>query len=365
MSLSCGIVGLPNVGKSTLFNALTRSASAAAENYPFCTIEPNLGEAPVPDPRLAPLAHAANCKNIIPATARFTDIAGLVRGAAKGEGLGNQFLSHIREVEAIIHLVRGFADDNVPHVEGGVNPVRDVELIETELMLADMQSLEKRLPAWQKKAKQSGEEAKSMCAAGEAALALLQQGSPISAALAGGQIAASPDLAAWQLLTAKPVLFVCNVEEEAAAQGNEVSARLKSFLGARPLLLIAAAAEEAMAGFAPEEQQDYLNSMGLQESGLARLVRAAYGLLGRISFFTAGEKETRAWELAKGANAVEAAGRIHTDFAKGFIRAEVAGADDYIAAEGEAGLRAQGKLRLEGRDYIVQDGDVIHFRFNV
>jgi GTP-binding protein YchF len=364
MGFNCGIVGLPNVGKSTLFNALTASAQAAAANYPFCTIEPNVGRVAVPDPRLERLGRLARSARLVPTALEIVDIAGLVRGAAEGEGLGNQFLAHIREVDAILHVVRCFADPDVTHVEGGIDPLRDIAIVETELMLADLESLERRLPALEKRARGGDREAEA-----ERALILplreaLARGEPARRALAPGDVARARRL---NLITTKPVLYVCNVGEAEAGRGNELSAAVARFAareGARALV-VSAAIEAELAALPPEERKDFLAELGLAESGLERLVREGYALLDLITFFTAGPKETRAWTIPRGTRAREAAGVIHSDFARGFIAAEVIAYEDYIAHGGEAGAREAGKLRIEGRDYVMQDGDVVLFRFNV
>jgi hypothetical protein len=365
MGFKCGIVGLPNVGKSTLFNALTQTAAAQAANYPFCTIEPNVGEVAVPDPRLEKLAEIAQSREVVPTRISFVDIAGLVRGASKGEGLGNQFLANIREVDAIVHVLRCFEDADITHVEGSVDPLRDAEIIETELMLADLESLEKRLVKLEKKAATGDKEARALVTLMRKATALLNEGRPARLA----EIAPEEEKA-WkglQLLTAKPVLYVCNVDEESAAGGNALSARVaeKARAEGAEAIVISAAIEEELAQLPAEERAEFLESMGLSEPGLERLIRAGYRLLDLITFFTAGPKEARAWTVRRGATAPEAAGVIHSDFEKGFIRAEVISYEDYVACGGEAGAREAGKMRLEGRDYVVQDGDVMHFRFAV
>ncbi len=365
MGFKCGIVGLPNVGKSTLFNALTQTAAAQAANYPFCTIEPNVGEVAVPDPRLQTLAEIAQSKEIVPTRISFVDIAGLVRGASRGEGLGNQFLANIREVDAIVHVLRCFEDADITHVEGSVDPLRDAEIIETELMLADLESLEKRLVKLEKKAATGDKEARALVTLMRKATDLLNAGRPARLA----KIAPEEEKA-WkglQLLTAKPVLYVCNVDEEAAATGNAFTEKVREKARAEgaEAIVISARIEEELAQLPAEERQEFLESMGLAEAGLDRLIRAGYRLLDLITFFTAGPKEARAWTVRRGATAPEAAGVIHSDFEKGFIRAEVIAYDDYVAHGGEAGAREAGKMRLEGRDYVVQDGDVMHFRFAV
>ncbi len=368
MGFKCGIVGLPNVGKSTLFNALTQSASAAAENYPFCTIEPNVGEVPVPDPRLDRIAEIAGSAEIVPTRLTFVDIAGLVKGASKGEGLGNQFLANIREMDAIAYVLRCFEDEDITHVEGRIDPIADADTVETELMLADLESLEKRKPALEKKAKaadRSGREAKARLALIDRVLAVLEEGRPARLAeIAEEERAAFREL---QLLTAKPVLYVCNVEEEAAARGNALSEKVRARAAEEGagVVVISARIEEELAALEPDDRAAYLAELGLEEAGLARLIRAGYGLLDLITYFTAGPREARAWTIRRGARAPEAAGQIHTDFEKGFIRAETIAYEDYVACGGEAGAREAGKLRLEGKDYVVQDGDVMHFRFNV
>jgi GTP-binding protein YchF len=363
MGFKCGIVGLPNVGKSTLFNALTQSAAAAAANYPFCTIEPNVGEVPVPDPRLDRLARIAKSAQIVPTRLTFVDIAGLVRGASKGEGLGNQFLAVIREVDAIAYVLRCFEDADVIHVEGRVDPISDAETIETELMLADLDSLERRVPVLEKKIRGQDKEAKQTLALLERALVLLREGKP-------ARLAASDDeeRAAFRtlgLLTAKPVLYVCNVDEASAATGNVHSARVEALAKAEGAgcIVISAKIEAELAELPTGERQAYLVELGLSEPGLNRLIREGYKLLGLITYFTAGPKEARAWTVTQGTRAPQAAGVIHTDFEKGFIRAETIAYDDYVALAGEAGARDAGKLRLEGKDYVVKDGDVLHFRF--
>ncbi|MEM8740763.1 MAG: redox-regulated ATPase YchF [Pseudomonadota bacterium] len=361
MGFKCGIVGLPNVGKSTLFNALTRTAAAQAANFPFCTIEPNVGEVAVPDPRLQALAGIAKSREIVPARLTFVDIAGLVKGASQGEGLGNQFLANIREVDAIAHVLRCFEDDNVTHVDGRVDPVADAETIETELMLADLESIERRLANIARKIKGGDKDAVVQAGLLERAKAALDEGRPARSV----EIAPEErrDWQILQLLTSKPVLFVCNVEEMAAASGNALSNRVAQMAAAQGAVsvVISAAIEEEISQLADEEREEFLEEMGLAEAGLDRLIRAGYGLLGLMTFFTAGPKEARAWTIARGTAAPQAAGAIHGDFEKGFIRAETVAFDDYVALSGEAGAREAGKLRLEGKAYVVQDGDVIHF----
>jgi hypothetical protein len=366
MGFNCGIVGLPNVGKSTLFNALVATEAAQAANYPFCTIEPNVGRVPVPDARLDALAALAKSAKIVPTQLEFVDIAGLVRGASRGEGLGNQFLSHIREVDAIAHVLRSFEDGNVTHVEGSVDPVRDAETVETELMLADLESLERRQTAAEKRARGADKEAKAQLAVIEPVLALLRDGKPARVfAPLPEQV---PVLKGLQILSAKPVLYVANVEEASAARGNDFSRRVADYAKARgaECVVISAAieAELALLGDA-EERRGYLEAMGLDQAGLDRVIGAGYRLLDLVTFFTAGPKESRAWTVPRGTKAPQAAGAIHTDFEKGFIRAETISYDDYIACGGEQGAKEAGKMRLEGADYVVADGDVLHFRFNV
>jgi len=363
MGFKCGIVGLPNVGKSTLFNALTESAAAQAANYPFCTIESNVGEVPVPDPRLDRLATIAKSAQIVPTRLTFVDIAGLVRGASQGEGLGNQFLAHIREVDAIAYVLRCFEDNDVVHVEGRIDPIADAETIETELMLADLDSLERRVPILEKKIRGQDKEAKKTLALLERALVLLREGKP--ARLAAIEEDERAEFRTLGLLTAKPVLYVCNVDEASAATGNVHSARVEALAkdeGAG-CVIISAKIEAELAELPPDERQAYLADLGLQEPGLNRLINEGYRLLGLITYFTAGPKEARAWTVPEGTRAPQAAGVIHTDFEKGFIRAETIAYDDYVALSGETGARDAGKLRLEGKDYVVKDGDVLHFRF--
>jgi hypothetical protein len=364
MGFKCGIVGLPNVGKSTLFNALTQTAAAQAANYPFCTIEPNVGDVAVPDPRLDTLAKIAGSAEIIPTRITFVDIAGLVRGASKGEGLGNQFLANIREVDAVAHVLRCFEDDDITHVEGKIDPISDAETVETELMLADLDSLEKRLPALEKKAKGGEKEAKEVVALVMKAVTLLREGKP--ARLAELTAEERGPYSQLGLMTAKPVLYVLNVEEASAASGNVISAKAEEMArkqGARSVV-ISAKIEEEIAQMPAEDRADFLDSLGLEEPGLNRLIRAGYELLGLLTFFTVGPKEARAWTVTKGSRAPQAAGVIHTDFEQGFIRAETIAYTDYVAGNGEAGARDAGKFRLEGKDYVVADGDVMHFRFN-
>ena len=363
MGFKCGIVGLPNVGKSTLFNALTQTAAAQAANYPFCTIEPNVGEIAVPDPRLEKLAVLAKSAEIVPTRISFVDIAGLVRGASKGEGLGNQFLANIREVDAIIHVVRCFEDTDVTHVEGKIDPIADIDIIETELMLADLESLEKRVDALEKKAKGNDKEAKEALGLVNRALALLREGKP--ARLIERKPEEEKLFHSLGLLTSAPVLYACNVEEASAAAGNTFSRKVETRAkeeGAMSVV-ISAKIESEIAMLPPDERADYLAAVGLKETGLDRLVRAGYALLHLVTYFTAGPKETRAWTITRGTKAPQAAGVIHTDFEKGFIRAETISYDDYIAAGGEVGAKEAGKMRLEGKDYVVADGDVMHFRF--
>ena len=366
MGFRCGIVGLPNVGKSTLFNALTQTAAAQAANYPFCTIEPNVGNVAVPDPRLDKLAAIAGSAKIIETQLAFVDIAGLVRGASKGEGLGNQFLANIREVDAIVHVLRCFESGDVTHVEGRVDPIADAETVETELMLADLESLERRVPNLVKKAQQGDKEAKIEASVLGQALDLLRASKP--ARLTKPKDAEEQKaLQRAQLLTAKPVLYVCNVDESEAASGNAhsqcVFERAKAE-GAQAVV-ISAAIEAEIATLPTDEREAFLSDLGLHETGLNRMIHAGYRLLGLITFFTAGPKEARAWTTHRGAKAPEAAGEIHTDFERGFIRAETIAYDDYIKFGGEIGAKDAGKMRSEGKDYVVQDGDVLLFRFNV
>ena len=363
MGFKLGIVGLPNVGKSTLFNALTQTAAAEAANYPFCTIEPNVGEVGVPDPRLDTLAGIAGSAQIIPTRLTFVDIAGLVRGASKGEGLGNKFLSHIREVDAVAYVLRCFEDDDITHVENRVDPLADADVVETELMLADLESLEKRAGPIEKKAKAGDKEAKAQFSLIEKILVPLREGKPARTADVTPE--EMPSFRALQLLTAKPVVYVCNVDEASAATGNAYSMRVQERATAEGAasVVISAKIEAEFAGLPAEDRDEFLGSMGLDEPGLNRLIRAGYGLLDLVTYFTVGPKEARAWTITRGTRAPQAAGVIHTDFEKGFIRAETIAYDDYVAGKGEAGAKEAGRMRLEGKDYVVKDGDVLHFRF--
>ena len=366
MGFNCGIVGLPNVGKSTLFNALTETAAAEAANYPFCTIEPNTGRVAVPDPRLDALASLAGSATVIPTQLEFVDIAGLVRGASKGEGLGNQFLANIREVDAIAHVLRCFDDSEITHVDGSVDPLRDAATVETELMLADIDSLERRMAALVKKTRGGDADAKRDLAMMEKLFAGLSDGVP-ARRVAGLSDDETRRLPQMQLLSAKPVLYVCNVAESDAATGNDHSQAVAAYAekdGAAHVV-VSAAIEAEITQLDADDKAEFLAELGLNEAGLARLIRAGYGLLDLLTFFTAGPKEARAWTVAAGSSAPEAAGAIHTDFQRGFIRAETISFDDYIACKGESGARDAGKLRIEGADYKVVDGDVFHFRFNV
>ncbi|USG62357.1 redox-regulated ATPase YchF [Sneathiella marina] len=363
MGFKCGIVGLPNVGKSTLFNALTETAQAAAENYPFCTIEPNLGQVPVPDPRLTKLAALASSKELIPTQLTFVDIAGLVRGAASGEGLGNKFLAHIREVDAVIQVIRCFEDDDITHVDGKIDPLSDAETIETELMLADLESLEKRTETLVKKIRGGDKEAKKQSELIDRALVVLRDGKPARMVeLAEDEVKIFRNL---QLLTAKPVLYVCNVDEDSAATGNDFSKLVEGKAAAENagVVVISAAIESEVAQLDKEEREEFLSELGLTETGLGRIIRAGYDLLELITYFTVGPKECRAWTVTKGTKAPQAAGVIHTDFEKGFIRAETIAYPAYIDNGGENGAKEAGQMRLEGKEYIVLDGDVLHFRF--
>jgi GTP-binding protein YchF len=365
MGFNCGIVGLPNVGKSTLFNAITNTAAAAAANYPFCTIEPNVGRVPVPDPRLETLARIGRSAKAVPTQLEIKDIAGLVRGASKGEGLGNKFLGAIREVDAVLEVLRCFEDPDVAHVEGGVDPLRDAELVETELLLADLESLDRQKDGLVKRARGPDKEARARLDLLERVLPPMEEGrqartlelAPAERGLLQG----------FNLLTAKPILYVCNVDEASAAAGNAWTERVAALAraqGARHVV-ISAAIEAELSALAEEEKAEYLASLGLDEPGLNRVIREGHELLGLLTFFTVGPKEARAWTVHRGATAPQAAGAIHTDFERGFIAAEVIAHDDFVRLGGEQGAKEQGRMRLEGRDYVVQDGDVCHFRFNV
>ena len=364
MGFNCGIVGLPNVGKSTLFNALTATVAAQAANYPFCTIEPNVGRVAVPDPRLEKLAKVAGSQQIIPTSLEFVDIAGLVAGASKGEGLGNKFLANIRETDAIVHVVRCFEDGDVTHVDGSVDPLRDIETIETELMLADLEGLQTRQTRLEKRARGGDKEAMAEFALIAPLLAALEQGKAARTAVPKGEELAAQRL---QLLTTKPVLYVCNVEEASAATGNahseKVFARAKA--EGASVVIVSAAIEAEISQMEGADRAEFLESLGLEDSGLDRVISAGYGLLGLLTYFTVGPKETRAWTITQGTKAPQAAGVIHGDFERGFIRAECMSYEDYIANNGEAGCKSAGKFRLEGKEYVVKDGDLLNFLFNV
>ena len=364
MGFKMGIVGLPNVGKSTLFNALTKTAAAQAANFPFCTIEPNVGDVAVPDARLDKLAAIATSKQIIPTRMTFVDIAGLVKGASKGEGLGNQFLANIRECDAIAHVLRCFEDDDITHVEGRVNPVEDADVIETELMLSDLESIEKRLQNLNRKVRGGDKEAVQQVRLLEMAQAALEQGQPARTVTVDVD-----DAKAWrllQLLTTKPVLYVCNVEEESAGTGNSQSARVAEMAAAQgnSHVVISARIEEEISQLEPDEAEMFLGEMGLEEAGLDRLIRAGYELLHLQTYFTVGPKEARAWTIKEGTSAPQAAGVIHGDFERGFIRAETIAYNDFVTLGGEQPAKEAGKMRAEGKAYIVKDGDVMHFLFN-
>lgn len=367
MGFKCGIVGLPNVGKSTLFNALTRTAAAQAANFPFCTIEPNVGEVSVPDTRLAEIAKIAGSKEILPTRLSFVDIAGLVKGASKGEGLGNQFLANIREVDAIAYVLRCFEDDDIVHVAGKIDPLTDAEVVETELMIADLESLKKRLPGLEKKTRGQGpeaKEAKQTIDLVERAIEVLDAGQPAR------NIERSSDeekpFRELQLLTSKPALYVCNVDEESAANGNALTEQVAAYAASHDaaMVVISAEIESQLAQLDDDEQAEYLESLGLEEPGLNRLIAEGYKLLGLQTYFTAGPKETRAWTIHQGTKAPQAAGVIHTDFERGFIRAQTIAYDDFVSLGGEVAAKEAGKARDEGKEYIVKDGDILMFKFN-
>ncbi|CAK7192485.1 Ribosome-binding ATPase YchF [Commensalibacter sp. Nvir] len=364
MGFNCGIVGLPNVGKSTLFNALTATATAQSANYPFCTIEPNIGRVAVPDDRLVVLSKIAHSQQILPTSLEFVDIAGLVKGASKGEGLGNQFLANIREVDAIIHVLRCFENDDITHVEGSVDPVRDAEIVETELMIADLESLEKRLIPLQKKARGGDKDAQATLLLIEPLINALQAGKPIRAVIPVGEEKAVERL---QLLTSKPVLYVCNVEESAAATGNSYSENVQEMAKAQgaEAVIVSADIEAEVSQLDKDDQREFLAGLGLTNSGLDKVIAAGYRLLNLITYFTCGPKETRAWTIVKGTKAPQAAAVIHNDFERGFIACETIAYEDYVQFNGEAGAKEVGKVKVEGKEYVVKDGDVLLFRFNV
>jgi len=364
MGFNCGIVGLPNVGKSTLFNALTATAAAQAANYPFCTIEPNVGRVGVPDPRLDVLAEIGKSIKIVPTSLEFVDIAGLVRGASKGEGLGNQFLANIREVDAIIHVLRCFEDSDITHVEGSIDPLRDIEVVETELMLSDLESLERRLVQAQKRARGGDKESLAAVAVMEPLVAALQEGKPARIAIPPGQEEAVRRL---QLLTSKPVLYVCNVEEASAATGNAFSGRVRAWAVTQgaPAIVVSAAIEAEVSQLPETDRKEFLDTLGLAQSGLDQVIRAGYDLLELLTYFTCGPKETHAWTITKGTRAPQAAAMIHKDFERGFIACETIAYEDFVAGRGEQGAKEAGKMRIEGKTYVVRDGDILEFRFNV
>ena len=364
MGFNCGIVGLPNVGKSTLFNALTATAAAQAANYPFCTIEPNVGRVGVPDKRLDVLAEIGKSIKVVPTTLEFVDIAGLVRGASKGEGLGNQFLANIREVDAIIHVLRCFEDSDITHVEGNIDPLRDIEVVETELMLSDLDSLERRLNQAQKRAKGGDKESIALAALMEPIVAALQDGRPARTVIPPGEEEAVRRL---QLLTSKPVLYVCNVEEGSAAAGNAFSERVRTWAATQgaPTIVVSAAIEAEVSQLPEADRTEFLDTLGLTQSGLDQVIRAGYDLLELLTYFTCGPKETHAWTITKGTKAPQAAAVIHKDFERGFIACETIAYDDFVAGRGEQGAKEAGKMRIEGKNYVVKDGDVLLFRFNV